>query len=221
MKFEEEYLRFVEGHKQKRTGESLRRLQEGHFHSERLFLEKVWWPLFHHFKHLHPEYVVDDFKDGKRYLDFAYIRSNIRVCFEIDGYGPHLKNISRWQFADQLERQNQLLMDGWLIIRFSVDQVTERPRHCQQVTQQVIGRLIGEDLDHLSLSYREKEIIRYAIRKGEPITPGDIRQLLNQSKNTIKKLIVDLVKKEVLVPANGKQRIRSYQLNEVVKIPLA
>ena len=22
--------------------------------------------------------------------------------FEIDGYGPHLKNISRWQFADQL-----------------------------------------------------------------------------------------------------------------------
>ena len=31
MKFEEEYLRFVEGHKQKRTGERLRRLQEGHF----------------------------------------------------------------------------------------------------------------------------------------------------------------------------------------------
>lgn len=157
MRFEEEYSTFMERHKQKRTGECLRRLQEGHSYAERLFLEKVWWPLFHHFKYLHPEFEVNDFRDGKRYLDFAYIRSNIRICFEIDGYGPHLKNISRWQFADQLNRQNQLVLEGWIVIRFSLDQVTDHPRHCQQVTQQVIGRLISDELDHLALSYREKE----------------------------------------------------------------
>jgi hypothetical protein len=70
-----------------------------------LSLGNVWWPLFHHFDHLHPEYEVDDFMDGKRYLDFAYIRQGARIYFEIDGYGSHLKGVSRWQFADHLERQ--------------------------------------------------------------------------------------------------------------------
>jgi len=219
MRFEEEYLKFIEAHRTRRTGERLRRLQEGHLHAEQLFLEKVWWPLFYHFKCLHPEYEVNDFKDGKRYLDFAYIRSNVRVCFEIDGYGPHLRNISRWQFADQLARQNQLVLDGWTIIRFSVDQVADRPRQCQQVTQQVIGKLLGEELEHLPLSYREKEIIRFAIRKDKPITPADICKLLNQCDNTVRKLLNELVKKGKLIPVAGKQRIRSYQLNEGVRSP--
>lgn len=111
MSFEEEYQDFLNLHVQARTGERLRRLKEGHNTAEMLFLKQVWWPLFSHFNYLHPEYEVDDFKDGKRYLDFAYIRPGIRICFEIDGYGPHLKNISRWQFADNLERQNQLVID--------------------------------------------------------------------------------------------------------------
>ncbi|WP_240689486.1 hypothetical protein [Ammoniphilus sp. YIM 78166] len=100
MNFEEQYARFLSDHQAARKGERLRRLNEGHASAEKLFLETVWWPLFHHFQYLHPEYEVDDFKDGKRYLDFAYLRQGIKICFEVDGYGPHLKNISRWQFAD-------------------------------------------------------------------------------------------------------------------------
>ncbi|WP_252183434.1 hypothetical protein [Rossellomorea vietnamensis] len=75
--------------------------------------------MFQHFRFLHPEYEINDFKDGKRYLDFAYIRPTMQICFEIDGYGPHLQKISRWQFSDSLERQNQLVIDGWTVIRFS------------------------------------------------------------------------------------------------------
>ena len=89
-------------------------------------------------------------------MDFAYIRPAIQICFEIDGYGPHLKNISRWQFSDNLERQNQLVIDGWTVIRFSYDQVKEKPRRCQQIVQQVIGRWLGDELDQTSLSFRRK-----------------------------------------------------------------
>lgn len=74
MDFEREYQSFLEGHVRKREGERLRRLQEGHGKAEKEFLKNVWWPLFHHFHHLHPEYEVNDFKDGKRYLDFAFIQ---------------------------------------------------------------------------------------------------------------------------------------------------
>lgn len=189
MGFEEEYQAFLNAHLQVRTGERLRRLQEGHDQAERLFLKKVWWPSFYHFQYLHPEYEVNDFKDGKRYLDFAYIRPGIRICLEIDGYGPHLKNISRWQFSDSLERQNQLVIDGWAVIRFSYDQVKEKPRRCQQIVQQVIGRWLGDELDQTSLTFLEKEVLRLAIQKGETISPIEVEKYLKLSDKTVKKVL--------------------------------
>jgi hypothetical protein len=220
LNFEEEYQLFLDAHLQARKGERRRRLKEGHGRAEVMFLKQVWWPVFHNFEHLHPEYEVDDFKDGKRYLDFAYIRPAMKICFEIDGYGPHVKNISRWQFSDQLERQNQLIIDGWTVIRFSYDQVMEQPRRCQQITQQLIGRMLGKELDYLSLSYTEKEVLRFAMKKGGSFTPGEIRHLLNLTDKTVKKILIELVRKKFLYPAAGKQRIRSYRLGVGVNSPL-
>ncbi|MEK4130143.1 DNA-binding response regulator [Solibacillus sp. FSL W8-0474] len=220
MSFEEEYQVFLNLHVQARTGERLRRLKEGHNQAEMLFLKQVWWPLFSHFNYLHPEYEVDDFKDGKRYLDFAYIRPGVRICFEIDGYGPHLKNISRWQFADNLERQNQLVIDGWTVIRFSYDQVKERPRRCQQIVQQVFGQRLGDKLDYTSLTYYEKEVLRLAVRKGGAIFPKDIETYLKVSDKTARKLLAQLVEKKMLIPASGTKRVRSYQLGNHIKLPI-
>jgi very-short-patch-repair endonuclease len=217
MGYEEEYKSFMSAHLQARTGERLRRLQEGHKHAERLFMKDVWWPSFHHFRYLHPEYEVNDFKDGKRYLDFAYIRPTIRICFEIDGYGPHLQNISRWQFIDNLERQNQLVIDGWTVIRFSYDQVKDNPRRCQQIVQQVIGRWLGDELDKTTLSIVEKEVLRIAVRKGEAITPIEVEKHLKLSGKTVKKILYQLVDKKMLVPASGSVRVRAYRLGEQVK----
>ncbi|NKE06213.1 DNA-binding response regulator [Mesobacillus selenatarsenatis] len=220
MGFEEEYLSFMNAHLQARKGERLRRLQEGHKHVEMLFLKQVWWPLFHHFRYLHPEYETHDFKDGNRYLDFAYIRPAIRICLEIDGYGPHLKNISRWQFSDSLERQNQLVIDGWTVIRFSYDQVKDNPRRCQQIVQQVIGRWLGDGLDQSTLSLVEKEVLRLAIRKGEAISPIEVEKYLKLSDKTVKKILSQLVNKKMLIPTSGIVRIRSYRLANQVNHPI-
>ncbi|MGD6804538.1 DUF559 domain-containing protein [Rossellomorea vietnamensis] len=220
MGFEKEYQAFMDAHLQARSGERQRRLQEGHQHAEMLFLNQVWWPLFQHFRYLHPEYEVNDFKDGKRYLDFAYIRPAIRLCLEIDGYGPHLRNTSRWQFTDNLERQNQLVIDGWTVIRFSYDQVKENPRRCQQIIQQVIGRWVGDEMDLSTLSLVEKEVLRLAIRKGEAISPIEVEKHLKLSDKTVSKVLSQLVNKKVLIPASGVVRIRSYRLGDHVKHPV-
>ncbi|MGM0846614.1 MAG: DUF559 domain-containing protein [Bacillota bacterium] len=220
MGFEEEYQSFMDAHLQARTGERLRRLQEGHQHAEMLFLKQVWWPLFHHYRYLHPEYEINDFKDGKRYLDFAYIRPAIRLCLEIDGYGPHSRNISRWQFTDSLERQNQLVIDGWTVIRFSYDQVKENPRRCQQVVQQVIGRWVGDEMDRSTLSLVEKEVLRLAIQKGESISPIEVERHLKLSDKTVSKILSQLVNKNMLTPASGVVRVRSYRLGDHLKHPI-
>jgi len=218
--FEKAYQDLMNTHTAARAGERLRRLQEGHCEAEKMFLKQVWWPLFHHFEYLHPEYEVDDFKDGKRYLDFAYIRPAMRICLEIDGYGPHLKNISRWQFADNLDRQNQLVIDGWTVIRFSYDQVKDQPRRCQQIVQQVIGRWLGDELDQTTLSFLVKEVLRLAIRKGGLITPREVAEYMRLSKITVLGLLTQLVDKKMLVPASGTVRIRSYRVGDQVKCPV-
>ncbi|TYS14126.1 DUF559 domain-containing protein [Rossellomorea vietnamensis] len=220
MGFEEDYQAFIDAHLQERSGERLRRLQEGHQHAEMSFLKQVWWPLFHHFRYLHPEYEVNDFKDGKRYLDFAYIRPAIRLCLEIDGYGPHLKSISRWQFTDNLERQNQLVIDGWTVIRFSYDQVKENPRRCQQIVQQVIGRWVGDEMDLSTLSLVEKEVLRLTIRKGDAIFPIEVEKDLKLCGKTARKVLSQLVNKNIMAPASGVERIRSYRLGDQVKHPI-
>ena len=82
---------------------------------------------------LYPEFEVKDFRDGTRYIDFAYIRQGLKLAIEIDGYTTHASQISRTQFSDGLIRQNDLMIDGWKILRFSYDDVKDRPRMCEQI----------------------------------------------------------------------------------------
>ncbi|TXK74458.1 DUF559 domain-containing protein [Paenibacillus sp. N3.4] len=142
--FHEAHQAFLSEHAIKRSGERLRRLKEGHGHAEKMFLQHVWWKAFGNFNNLHPEYEIKDFRDGTRFLDFAFLRPSLRLTIEIDGYGSHSSQISRSQFSDQWNRQNHLIIDGWKILRFSFDDVKERSRMCEQTLQQFMGRYLGE-----------------------------------------------------------------------------
>ncbi|HEX6987838.1 MAG TPA: DNA-binding response regulator, partial [Bacillota bacterium] len=126
--FEPALQEFLAYHRSVRKGERLRRLVDGLGHGEELFLQKVWWPAFGSFRDLHPEYEITDFDGRSRFLDFAYLSGETRLAIEIDGYGPHVTSLSRWQFVNQLRRQNHLILDGWAVLRFSYDEITEQPR---------------------------------------------------------------------------------------------
>ncbi|HTG71023.1 MAG TPA: hypothetical protein VL921_17325 [Candidatus Udaeobacter sp.] len=80
MSFQASYENWLEMHLKKRKGESRRRLEQGHAHAEKLFLEKVWYPAFHELDGLHPEYEVDDFRDGTRFLDFSTAWCRNKCC---------------------------------------------------------------------------------------------------------------------------------------------
>lgn len=195
------------------SGERRRRLKEGHGYAEKLFLEQVWWPAVGHFEHLHAEYEVYDFKDGTRYLDFAYIRLPIQICIEIDGFGPHNRDINRRQFADGLVRQNHLVIDGWKVIRFAVDDVRERPRHCQQTIQQMMGRWFGGEQFPETLTWKQRDILRFALHKKLPVTPREIGDRLSVSDRYARMLLRQLVDAKMMLPASGKERVRSYRMN--------
>ena len=108
---------------------------------------------------------MNDFRDGIRFLDFAFLSDYLRLALEIDEYSSHLQRISRSQFSDQWIRQNHLIIDGWKILRFSYDDVKDRPRMCLQLIQQFMERWFNKNgKEMVSVSPEEKEILRLAIR---------------------------------------------------------
>lgn len=213
IEFAEAYESWLRTHSEARTGERRRRLTEGHGHGEKLFAEHVWWPAFGNFQHLHPEYEVRDYRDGYRYIDFAYIRSPLRLAIEVDGYGPHLRQVSRRDFSDHLHRQNQLVIDGWSVLRFSFDDLAERPRWCQQTIQQFMGRRLGKEQSTNAATCIEKEIVRLGLRLIRPLTPKDVCRHLNIESKYARKLLHELVKKQWLKPHSGTRRIRAYKID--------
>ncbi|WP_229692364.1 DNA-binding response regulator [Paenibacillus radicis (ex Gao et al. 2016)] len=195
------------------TGERRRRLSQ-HGHAEELFLKQVWYPAFNHFQNLHGEYEVSDFKDGKRYLDFAYIRSPYRICFEIDGFGPHSRDVDRDRFADGLMRQNHLVLDGWIVIRLSYDDVVKRPRQCQQLLHQLLGKLYNPQ-SFPDITIHQKEIIRYMMITQNPVSPKEISSMLQVGAKFARRLLLELLYKKYVVSCSaGNQRIRLYKLND-------
>jgi hypothetical protein len=210
--FEQAYERFMQYHLSKRTGERLRRLEKGHQYGEKLLLQNAWYPAFGHFENLHPEYEVRDFRHGVRFLDAAFVHEGFRVSLESDGFGPHLRDISRDAFSDERDRQNDLVIDGWKVIRFSVDRLLHQPRECQRRLQQLMGKCLGEWEMLKGLTLEEKEIVRKALRLSRPIKAEDVQQCLGVSDRSARKWLQILVSKRVLLSHSGTHRIHSYRL---------
>jgi hypothetical protein len=216
--FQSIYGRWLDVHQKTRTGERKRRLSQGVGHAEKMFLQSVWFPAFGHFDGLAPEYEVRDFKDGSRFVDFAYIAGNLRLAVEIDGFGPHWRDADRWQFADHLMRQNHLMIDGWKVLRFSYDDISEKPRRCQQLLQQAFGkwRLAG-DSDGDDLTPMELAILQWADTSSGPLMPIKAAQALSVHRKTAAKHFRALVDKGFLSPLLAEsQRVMRYALNRRV-----
>jgi len=195
--FETAYSKMMERSLRNSSSERKRRLLEKHGAVETLFLAQVWWPAIGNLDGLHPEYEIRDFKDGFRFIDFAYIPSpNWKLALEIDGFGPHWRNVSRWQFADNLMRQNHLLLGDWRLLRFAYDDIEEKPRRCQQILLQALGKWgVVQNRRGVQLTLNEQIIIRLAQSLTKPVTPARISSELGFDRKTSVKYLQSLANK--------------------------
>ncbi len=213
-KFETAYGKWMDEQQARSTNERRKRLAEKDRHAENLFLYHVWWLSFKNFVGLSAEYEVNDFKDGRRYLDFSYHSVGFKICIEIDGYGTHWKNIDQHKFSDHLIRQNHLVLDSWIVLRFSYDDVRDRPRRCQQIVQQLFGKLSG--LIPVQLAPVEKALYDLACGSNDPIAPSQAANRLGIHRKTAAKHLRKLSEKGMLMPISSSlkdkpARISRYQ----------
>lgn len=215
--FETSYRSWIDDCVRTCKGERKRRLQEGLGYGEKMFLSAVWWPAFRSLEHLHPEYEVQDFKDGSRFLDFAYIRHELGlyICIEIDAYGTHLRNLSRWEYDDHVDRQNDLVMDDWKVLRFTHDRIKDKPRQCQQKLLQAFGKWNVERSAKIADNPLDQTIVQLLENYKTPHTITEIAHKLGWRRNTIAKRIRFMITQgDILQTNSGARRHKRFMINQ-------
>lgn len=186
-------------------------LNKGLGHGTVEFLRSVWFPAIGHFNDLHPEWEVGDFSNGYRYLDLAYMPGDARGGIEIQGYGPHARDLDVRRFKDLCRRHCLLALDGWTFLPIAYPSIVEEPKQCQQLILSFVGRFVATDVP-ASLSWLEAEAVRFARRLLRPITPLELAAHLRISDRHTRRILHKLVELRILDIASGEQRARTYKL---------
>lgn len=186
-------------------------LKKGLGHGTVEFLRRIWFPTVGNFSHLYPEWEVRDFNNGYRYLDLAYRPGDAKGCIEIQGYGPHARDLDVRRFKDLCWRHSLLALDGWTLLPVAYLSIHEEPKQCQQLILAFIGKFTSTDTSP-QLSWIEAEVVRYARRLLRPFTPLEIAYHLKISDRHARRILHNLVDLQILNVASGNIRVRTYNL---------
>lgn len=219
MSFQIEHDKWIQMHMDKRRGERLDALKRGHGFGNRLFVEKVWWPLVGHFTDLHPEYEVRDWRGRSYFVDFAWICGNFTICIEVMDYGSH--GTDRTKYRMDLNRMLYLQSQSYLVIPIALDELKENPAFILGVMRNILTPYFHLPKDPLAkFSKIDRAILRCAIRNHRVIKPAKAATELEIHKQTIIKYCRKLVEKGKLRPIPGNDgRVYAYEYIGALDIP--
>ncbi|KGP73734.1 hypothetical protein [Pontibacillus yanchengensis] len=211
-RFEQAYEEWIQQHiTEEKSPKRSEMLEKGLGHGTVEFLRSIWFPVFGNFDYLYPEWEVRDFNNGYRYLDLAYRHGDTKGCIEIQGYGPHARDLDVRRFKDLCWRHSLLALDGWTLLPIAYLSIKDEPKRCQQLILAFVGRYTSTETPQ-QLSWTEAEVVRYARRLLRPFTPLEISQHLNISTRHARRILHHLVDLHFLVVASGNQRVRTFKL---------
>lgn len=212
LRFDQKYEEWMQAHLSEVSNHRRRELLEkGLGHGTVEFLRTVWFPAVGNFDHLFPEWEVRDFNNGYRYLDLAYMPGGAKGGIEIQGYGPHARDLDVRRFKDLCQRHCLLTLDGWIFLPIAYLSIKDEPKQCQQLVLSFIGKFMSTDVPS-NLTWLEAETMRFARRLLRPITPLELAEHLRVSDRHARRILHKLVDEHLLHVANGKVRARTYQL---------
>ena len=214
-KFEKAYTEWFERHISEARGERLRRLQKKFGFGEKQLLQQAWWPAVGNLEFLFPEFEFVDILGNLYFIDLAYIRTPRPTAIESDSFGSHARDIDRDQFARGLDRQNEIVLSDWNILRFSTDILKENPAACQNVIRRMLVNWYNEASAIMNgLNIYQRELVRYVTRSTAPLSIQDACAILGKKEKFTRMqlhslLDLDLLESAILVE---RERIHYFRL---------
>lgn len=102
---------------------------------ERIFVEDIFYPYAgeNGLNYLQAQTPFEDSECRTRKLDFTVSTNRFNYVIEIDGYTYHAEGATRVSpeyFDDLITKQNDLILNGYILIRFSYNQIRNHPDLC-------------------------------------------------------------------------------------------
>ncbi|WP_339803258.1 hypothetical protein MKY19_12715 [Paenibacillus sp. FSL R5-0744] len=224
MGFEREHNEWLCNHLKQRKGERLDALKRGHGYGNRLFVERVWWPLAGHFHGLHPEYEVKDWRGRSYFVDILWEIGASRIVFEIMDYGSHGTDRSKYRM--DLNRGLFLQSQDCTVLYISLDELKENPSFILSALRNILfSYLLAEKSAKTTVeraySRIERDLMRAAIRHHRVLRPADAARELELHTMTIIKYCRQLVDKGKFRPVarGSSQRIIYYEYIGTLQSP--
>lgn len=216
MRFKVEHDKWLASHLARRHGERLDGLRRGHRYGNRLFVEKIWWPLVGHFTGLHPEYEISDSRRALYYIDFVWMIGEHYFAIEIMDFGTH--GLERSKFRRDLNRGLFLQSLGFHYIEISLDELKENPTYILNMLRIILGPYLTVETNLngnivRKLNKVERDLLRLAIRHHRIIRPSQAARELEMHRTTVTKHCRELVAKGRLrpIPAGTSGRVHQYE----------
>ena len=179
-------------------------------------MRNVWWPLFGHLEGLHPEYEVMDWRGRSYYADYAFLPEPrvVNLLLEIKGFTSHVKEMDRFKFCYELNRETFLQAMGYQVVSLAYDDVAQRPDLCIMLLRMVISRYEPRGVPVNRVELVEREILRLTVHLAGYIRPKDVEDHLLMNKRTAISVLHRLTHKGLLIPCYTGQgeRVRQYAL---------
>jgi hypothetical protein len=168
------------------------------------------------FHDLHPEYEVIDWRGISYYCGFAWITRAVKLIIEIKGYGPHVRDMDRQRYCNELNRETFLSAMGYQVISFAYDDVAHRPELCITLLRMVFSRYQAPTSPTDLSSVVEREIIRLACLLARALRPIDVVNHLQINHRTAVQALKSLVTKGYFAAATGVEgkHIVRYELQQ-------
>lgn len=213
MRFAEQHGKWLDRHLRGRRGERKGRLERGHGHGEKIFLEKVWWPIFGNLDNLHPEYEIPDWRGNPYFVDFVWIQGQCKFAFEVKGYGPHVQNTDRIRYRRELNRETYLQVLGYRVVAVPYDDLEEHPQLIISLLKSLLSPYVAVRTHDKVYTRLEKEALLLAASSVKPIHPIQLQRVLKDGHRTIIRTLTGLCEKGKLKPiaSAGGGRVVQYE----------
>ena len=208
--FEEEFERFLEEQKAAATGQRGEMLSRN-LTGTKLLLKHLLLPVFGKSDGMVLEYEMKGPMGVSVFGDVGL--PWLRLIVEEDYYITHAEKVTRDRFSFERARARSVAVNGFIYFPYSRDELEKRPEECQRSLYELLGKIgTKEGTGLMKLPVYEREVLRCAWLRRETFRLGHVSEWLLLGKETSRKIITEMQKKELICSVGGSSN-RCYEFH--------